>query len=155
MSTEKRVFAILKKITKEQKTELSAVSDLQDWLDVNTITANEYARIQDFESALSDITNSLDDFLRNKEAFEQTYGDLENFKVGDFEDQRLEGNYFLDNYDVLAQELGIEPDQNEAYKEVSAQIAEFYPEFIGKLSDAYYGADLLIEEAQSNGITIN
>ena len=155
MSAEKRVFAILKKISKEQKTELSAVSDLQDWLDLNTVTGSEFDRITDVESATYDLEIALDSFLRAKEAFEQNYGDMQNFEVGDFEDRRIQGNAILDTYEGLTEELGIDPNENQQYKDVLSQVTEIYPDFLERLSSAYSEADLLIEDLNQDGITIN
>ena len=152
---ENKVFAILKKISKEQKTELSAVSDLQDWLDLNTVTSSEYDRITDAESAMNQLEISLDGFLREKEAFEQEYGNMTNFDVGDFEDRRIQGNAILDTYENLAEELGIDPNESQEYREVLSQVADIYPDFIDRLSNAYSDADLLIEDLEQYGIRIN
>jgi len=152
---ESKVFAILKKITKEQKTELSAVSDLQDWLDINTVTGSEFDRITDAESAANQLEISLDSFLREKEAFEQNYGDMQNFEVGDFEDRRIQGNAILDTYESLAEELGIDPKESQEYRDVLSQVTEIYPDFINRLSNAYSDAELLIEDLDQYGITIN
>lgn len=150
-----KVFAILKKISKEHKTELSAVSDLQDWLDLNLVAQEEFNRITDAESAMNQLEISLDGFLRDKEAFEQEYGNMTNFDVGDFEDRRVQGNAILDTYESLAEELGIDPNESQEYRDVLSQVTEIYPDFIDRLSNAYSDADLLIGDLDQNGITIN
>lgn len=150
-----KVFAILKKISKQEKTELSAVSDLQDWLDLNLVAQEEFSRITDAESAMNQLEISLDGFLRDKEAFEQEYGNMTNFDVGDFEDRRIQGNAILDTYESLAEELGIDPNESQEYRDVLSQVTEIYPDFIDRLSNAYSDADLLIGDLDQNGITIN
>lgn len=150
-----KVFAILKKISKQEKTELSAVSDLQDWLDLNLVAQEEFSRITDAESAMNQLEISLDGFLRDKEAFEQEYGNMTNFDVGDFEDRRIQGNAILDTYESLAEELGIDPNESQEYRDVLSQVTEIYPDFIDRLSNAYSDADLLIGDLNQNGITIN
>ena len=152
---ENKVFAILKKISKEQKTELSAVSDLQDWLDLNLVTTDEFDRITDAESAMNQLEISLEGFLRDKEAFEKAYGDMGNFNVGDFEDRRMQGDLLLDNYENLAEELGIETSGSPEWSDVLTQVTDIYPDFINRLSDAYSDADSLIEDLNQYGITIN
>ena len=140
---ESKVFAILKKISKEQKTELSAVSDLQDWLDLNLVTQSEFKKIIDFNSAANELMNIFQDFLRVKGEFEDAYENMANFDVDDFVDRGIQGEILLDNYDNLAEELGIEASGSPEYSDVLEQVKEIYPDFIGQLEEGYYIASLI------------
>ena len=147
-----KVFAILKKITKEQKTELSAVSDLQDWLDLNTVTGSEFDRITDAESASYNLSNAIATIEGEIGRFESDYQNLQNFQTEDFKNRYNEGENVLITYEMLANQLGIDPTENEVYNQVSSQINEIYPDFIDRLENAYTDAESVIDELESINI---
>tara|TARA_R110000744_G_scaffold185853_1_gene305208 strand:+ start:40 stop:516 length:477 start_codon:yes stop_codon:yes gene_type:complete len=149
MSAEKRVFAILKKITKEQKTELSAVSDLQDWIDLNDVDQVAFRVTDDLAGASYELSNAIASFENEIAKFETKYLDMQNFQTEDFKNRYNEGENVLITYERLADELGIDPTENEVYNQVSAQINEIYPDFIDRLENAYTDAESVIDELES------
>lgn len=149
MSTEKRVFAILKKITKEQKTELSATSDLQDWLDINTVTGSEFDRITDAESASYNLSNAIATIEGEIGRFETDYQNMQNFQVDDFIDRSIKGGDLITNYLNLTNELGIDAEENEVFNKVYSQVTDIYPDFIDRLENAYTDAESVIDELES------
>ena len=74
---------------------------------------------------------------------------MQNFDTEDFKGRYNDGDNALIIYERLAEELGIDPTENEIYNEVKAQIDEIYPEFIDKLEDAYIDAESVIDKLQN------
>ena len=144
-----KVFAILKKISKEEKTELSAVSDLQGWLDLNQVDQTAFRITDDLAGASYELSNAIDSFENEIAKFEDKYQDMQNFDTEDFKGRYNDGDNALIIYERLAEELGIDPTENEIYNEVKAQIDEIYPEFIDKLEDAYIDAESVIDKLQN------
>ena len=146
---ENKVFAILKKISKEQKTELSAVSDLQDWLDLNEVDQVAFRITDDLAGASYELSNIIAAFENELAKFESKYQDMQNFQVEDFQNRFNDGDSILENYERLTDELGIDPKENEVYNKVNSQISEVYPEFIDKLENAYIDAESVIDELEN------
>tara|TARA_R110002153_G_scaffold127784_1_gene275578 strand:+ start:792 stop:1262 length:471 start_codon:yes stop_codon:yes gene_type:complete len=146
---ENKVFAILKKITKEQKTELSATSDLQDWLDINTVTGSEFDRITDAESASYNLSNAIATIEGEIGRFETDYQNMQNFQVDDFIDRSIKGGDLITNYLNLTNELGIDAEENEVFNKVYSQVTDIYPDFIDRLENAYTDAESVIDELES------
>ena len=149
MSTEKRVFAILKKITKEQKTELSAVSDLQDWLDLNEVDQVAFRITDDLAGASYELSNAIASFENEIAKFENKYQDMQNFQVDDFIDRSIKGGDLITNYLNLTNELGIDAEENEVFNRVYSQVTVIYPDFIDRLENAYTDAESVIDELES------
>jgi len=149
MSTEKRVFAILKKITKEQKTELSAVSDLQDWLDLNEVDQVAFRITDDLAGASYELSNAIASFENEIAKFENKYQDMQNFQVDDFIDRSIKGGDLITNYLNLTNELGIDAEENEVFNRVYSQVTDIYPDFIDRLENAYTDAESVIDELES------
>lgn len=144
-----KVFAILKKISKQEKTELSAVSDLQGWLDLNQVDQTAFRITDDLAGASYELSNAIASFENEIAKFEDKYQDMQNFDAEDFKGRYSDGENALIIYEKLAEELGIDPTENEVYNQVKAQIEEIYPDFIDKLQDAYIDAEAVIDELQN------
>ncbi|MEJ6791970.1 MAG: hypothetical protein QNK89_04355 [Lacinutrix sp.] len=144
-----KVFAILKKITKEQKTELSAVSDLQDWLDLNEVDQVAFRITDDLAGASYELSNSIAAFENEIAKFETKYLDTQNFQEEDFKNRYIDGENALITYERLADELGVDVTQNEVYNQVKAQVGEIYPDFIDRLENAYIDAEAVIDELEN------
>jgi hypothetical protein len=145
---ENKVFAILKKISKEEKTELSAVSDLQDWLDLNQLDQVAFRITDDLAGASYELSNAIASFENEMSIFQDKYQDMQNFEVEDFKNRYNDGINDLITYERLAEELGIDPTENEVYNQVKAQIDDIYPDFIDRLENAYIDAESAIDELQ-------
>jgi hypothetical protein len=143
-----KVFAILKKISKEEKTELSAVSDLQDWLDLNQLDQVAFRITDDLAGASYELSNIIAGFENELAKFQDKYQDMQNFQVEDFKNRYNDGINDLITYERLAEELGIDPTENEVYNQVKAQIDDIYPDFIDRLENAYIDAESAIDELQ-------
>ena len=119
---ESKVFAILKKISKQEKTELSAVSDLQGWLDLNQVDQTAFRITDDLAGASYELSNAIAFFENEIAKFEDKYQDMQNFETEDFKGRYNDGLNALITYERLAEELGIDPTENEIYNEVKEQI---------------------------------
>jgi hypothetical protein len=146
---ENKVFAILKKISKEEKTELSAVSDLQDWLDLNQLDQVAFRITDDLAGASYELSNIIAGFENELAKFQDKYQDMQNFQVEDFKNRSIKGGDLITNYLNLTNELGIDAEENEVYNKVYSQVTEIYPDFIDKLENAYVDAEAAIDELEN------
>jgi len=146
---ENKVFAILKKISKEEKTELSAVSDLQDWLDLNQLDQVAFRITDDLAGASYELSNIIAGFENELAKFQDKYQDMQNFQVEDFKNRSIKGGDLITNYLNLTNELGIDAEENEVYNKVYSQVTEIYPDFIDKLENAYIDAEAAIDELEN------
>jgi len=126
---ESKVFAILKKVSKPAKTELSLTDDLQKWNDFNSIDQLAFYELRNVETKISEASIALDDFEDANALAEESYE--ESYLNSDDLRRRLsEAIDLLGNFEVLAEELGIDPNTNEAYLLVKEQTITDYPELL-------------------------
>ncbi len=123
-----KVFAILKKVSKPAKTELSLTDDLKEWNDFNGIDDLAFAELRNVEDKIKEADIALDNFGDANQSAEDAYEDVFSYLNSDVLRGMLsDGIDLLGNFEVLAEELGIDPNTNEEYLLVLGQTVTDYP----------------------------
>tara|TARA_R110002153_G_scaffold127784_1_gene275577 strand:+ start:374 stop:781 length:408 start_codon:yes stop_codon:yes gene_type:complete len=100
MSTEKRVFAILKKISKQDKVELSSVADLEtSYIIYSEALVERTQAIERIKEQYQEITAMLSDLNYELGLYEGVKGEME--------DLRMSTSDILDEVTIRAEELGV------------------------------------------------
>jgi hypothetical protein len=123
LDMDSKIFAILRKTPK--KTELSAISDLEDaYNDINSIYSDSDL------NELDELENNIDSFLDLKDDIQRLANNLSSTldKWGKIDYQLRDGLDYLDNsieiYNNLANDLGIDTNSNSTYVEALNKIDE-------------------------------
>lgn len=139
---ENKVFAILKKVSKPAKTELSLTDDLKEWNDFNGIDDLAFAELRDVKDKIREADIALDNFEDANQLAESSYEDVFSYLSSDtLRGMLSDGIDLMGNFEVLAEELGIDPNTNEAYLTVKEQTITDYPELIGLAEEIEQNAD--------------
>lgn len=137
-----KVFAILKKVSKPAKTELSLTDDLKEWNDFNGLDDLAFAELRDVKDKIREADIALDNFEDANQLAESSYEDVFSYLNSDVLRGMLsDGIDLLGNFEVLAEELGIDPNTNEAYLTVLGQTVTDYPILIGLAEEVEQNAD--------------
>jgi len=120
MSTEKRVFAILKKISKQDKVKLSAVADLETSYNLySDALVSADAAIGRVKDQYEEITAMLSDLNYELSLYENIKAEME--------DLRMSTSDALDEVTIKVEELGINaadfiPEYNDIILDLGANI---------------------------------
>ena len=124
----------------KMKTELSAIGDLRNaisnYSDLDGV-ASEIASVEDlareFRQQYNDLRSIASDFVNRYEDVQNSYSGIFGV-VGDIEGA-------MDNYSVLADELGIDPSENATYREAQEVMSN-----LEEVSSAVDGLDQYYED---------
>lgn len=106
---ENKVFAILKKVSKPEitgKMQLSALSDLEQSLDVNSPDNMNFEEVENSIGVAENFLEIVDEFVSEKANFKNKYNYIKN-NYGDLEVGIQEMKDYLDTYVLAAEELGL------------------------------------------------
>lgn len=99
---ENKVFAILKKISKEEKTELSAVSDLQDAYEgFDSAVSRRFLLLGSINDMYTEVTSMLSDLNYELGLYEDVSSESEEL--------RIKVSDILQDVEMKAEELGAAP----------------------------------------------
>jgi hypothetical protein len=139
---ESRFKTILGKISKPVKTHLSLTDDLKEWNDFNGLDQLAFKEIRLVAQAISEASIALDQFedanLRAEEAYEELFSYMNSDVLRGL---LSDGIDLMGNFEVLSDELGVDPNTSEAYTTVREQTITDYPELIGETEEVERNAD--------------
>lgn len=137
-----KVFAILKKVSKPTKTELSLTDDLKEWNDFKGLDDLAFKELRSVKDKINESDIALDNFEDANQLAENAYEYVFSYLNSDLLRGMLsDGIDLLGNFEVLAEELGIDPNTNEAYLTVKEQTITDYPNLIGLAEEVEQNAD--------------
>jgi len=137
-----KVFAILKKVSKPAKTELSLTDDLKEWNDFNGLDDLAFAELRNVKDKIREADIALDNFEDANQLAEDAHEEVFSYLNSEVLRGMLsDGIDLMGNFEVLAEELGIDPNTNEAYLTVKEQTITDYPELIGLAEEVEQNAD--------------
>ena len=142
MNTKKKVYESLSKDTKKIKTELSLTDDLEKWNDFNGLDDLAFNEINDVKEKIREADIALDNFENENLKAEESYQEVFSYLNSDVLRGMLsEGIELVGDFEALAEELGVDPNSNEAYITVKEQITTNYPNLIGLYEEVEQSAN--------------